>query len=104
MIHREASAMLLGRVGDSPLPGCGYFAAGGGAIAATGLGEEIIRRMLSREVHDLIRSGRTAEEACRSGIAAFPEAIPVGLIAMTAHGYAIAANRQMAAWAAVKES
>jgi beta-aspartyl-peptidase (threonine type) len=42
-----------GRVGDSPLPGCGYFADNGLAgVSVTGHGESIIRVQLARTVAD----------------------------------------------------
>jgi L-asparaginase / beta-aspartyl-peptidase len=43
-----ASPMLVGRVGDASMPGCGFYAGLRGAVAATGVGEEIIKAMLSR--------------------------------------------------------
>lgn len=43
----------VGRVGDSPLPGCGYFADNGlGGASATGHGESIMRVQLSRSAAD----------------------------------------------------
>ena len=42
-----------GRVGDSPLPGCGYFADNGlGGVSTTGHGESIIRVQLARIAAD----------------------------------------------------
>ncbi len=97
------SAMLLGRVGDSPLPGCGLYAGNEGAVTATGTGEEIIRKLLCRRVYESMTAGATPEEACTRGIALFSEAVPVGLVAISRQCFAIRTNREMAAWATVKE-
>ncbi len=91
-----AAPMLAGRIGDSPLVGCGFYAGPGGAVCATGVGEEIIRRMLCRQVHDWIAWGEEVARACERGIAQFPAAVPVGLIAISRRGSAVAANRDMA--------
>jgi L-asparaginase / beta-aspartyl-peptidase len=40
-----AAPMMIGRVGDTPMIGCGFYAGEYGAVAVTGRGEEIIRRM-----------------------------------------------------------
>ncbi len=57
-----------GRVGDSPLIGCGCYADGeAGAVSATGEGEAIMRVVLSKTAVDLMRAGhspRDAAEAC----------------------------------------
>jgi L-asparaginase/beta-aspartyl-peptidase (threonine type) len=42
-----SSPMMRGRVGDTPIPGSGILVKDGFGIAATGIGEEIIRRQLS---------------------------------------------------------
>ena len=42
---------LLGRVGDTPIMGSGFYAGPLGAIAATGVGEHIVRTMLARTVY-----------------------------------------------------
>jgi asparaginase (EC 3.5.1.1) len=42
-----SSPMMRGRVGDTPIPGSGIFVRDGFGIAATGVGEEIIRKTLS---------------------------------------------------------
>ncbi len=47
-----------GRVGDSPLPGAGYWAENGiCAVSATGIGEFIIRAMASLRVVTLVKNG-----------------------------------------------
>jgi L-asparaginase / beta-aspartyl-peptidase len=43
---------LAGRVGDTPIPGAGTYAAAPGAVSCTGHGEAIIRLMLAKSVVD----------------------------------------------------
>ena len=71
---------LRGRVGDSPIPGAGIFAGEKGAMVATGIGEEIVRRMLSIRVYSKIGKGRI-EDICRQEIESFGD-IPTGIIAI----------------------
>jgi beta-aspartyl-peptidase (threonine type) len=62
---------LRGRVGDSPLIGCGTYADDAlGAASATGLGESIIRVTLSRHVLDLVGAGAAPTAAAEQGMAA----------------------------------
>lgn len=75
------SVMLLGRVGDSPIFGAGLYAGPAGAVAATGEGEEIIRRILCYKVYERMAGGASAEYACRVELEAVPHHIAVGLIA-----------------------
>lgn len=57
---------IHGRVGDSPIIGAGLFVDGdAGAACATGVGELAIRTAGSHSVVELMRQGRTPEEACR---------------------------------------
>ena len=50
--------MLPGRVGDTPLIGCGVYADNeAGAVSMTGLGESIIRVAVAKEISDLLASG-----------------------------------------------
>lgn len=88
--------MLKGRVGDSPLMGCGVYAGPAGAVAATGVGEEIVRRFLSKTVYDWLEEGIPASRAAQRGIAKFPEIVDVGLLVASRDGQAIASNRNMA--------
>lgn len=88
--------MLRGRIGDSPLMGCGVYAGPRGAVAATGIGEEIVRRFLSKTVYDWLEDGMTAEAAAARGVALFPTEIDVGLLVIGENDHAIAANRDMA--------
>jgi len=51
---------LPGRVGDTPIIGCGTYAEDGtGGISCTGWGESIMKVMLAREVAEHLRSGKS---------------------------------------------
>jgi N4-(beta-N-acetylglucosaminyl)-L-asparaginase len=60
---------LSGRLGDSPIIGAGLFIDQevGGAVA-TGLGESIIRIAGSHTVVELMRQGRTPQQACEETV------------------------------------
>jgi len=61
---------LPGRVGDTPLIGCGLYCDQRiGAAAATGPGEYIMRCVMSFRVVEEMRRGASPEEACRSVLA-----------------------------------
>jgi len=90
------SLTLYGRVGDVPIFGAGCYAGPAGAVACTGFGEEIIRHAMARTVYDLLADGVPAREAVRRGCASFPADAALGLIAVDAHGWGVAANRSMA--------
>jgi N4-(beta-N-acetylglucosaminyl)-L-asparaginase len=60
---------MHGRVGDSPIIGAGLFVDNEiGAATATGHGEEVIRVAGCHLVVELMRQGRTAEEACKEAV------------------------------------
>lgn len=88
---------LRGRVGDSPLMGCGVYAGPHGAVATTGVGEEIVRRFLAKTVYDWLAEGVAPAQAAERAIALFPAVIDVGLLVAGKAGQAIASNRDMAA-------
>ncbi len=93
-----ASAMLVGRVGDTPIIGAGFYAGKLGAIAVTGIGEEIIKRSVARTVYDRIERGIDLERAVKDIIYSFPQDIPIGIIAITKDSAVALSNRKMA-WA-----
>jgi beta-aspartyl-peptidase (threonine type) len=63
------SMKLPGRVGDTPLVGCGTYADDAlAAVSCTGHGEKIIALTLARHVADLVGAGRTAKDAAREAI------------------------------------
>ena len=58
-----------GRLGDTPLPGVGYYADSAyGAAAATGMGEEIMKGALSYAAVQYLRQGRSAREAAETAV------------------------------------
>jgi len=97
------SPMMLGRVGDTPMIGCGFYAAPACAVSTTGIGEEIIKKMLAKTVHDMVSHGEDISIACKKGINMFPFKTKMGIIAISKAGYAIESNTDMAYYALVKE-
>lgn len=95
--------VMQGRVGDSPMIGCGFYAGLACAVATTGVGEEIIKRMLSKTLYDMVSHGEDINKACEEGLNLFPPEIPVGIIAIAKAGYAVVSNTEMANYALVKE-
>ena len=67
-----------------------------GAVSVTGIGEEIIKRVLSKFVYDRIVDGRSPQKAAEHGLGLFPRDVPVGIIAVGKRGWGEACNRPMA--------
>lgn len=57
-----------GRIGDSPLIGCGTYADDWGGVSCTGVGEAIIRVVLGKTTIDFLRSGCDPGEAARRAL------------------------------------
>jgi L-asparaginase/beta-aspartyl-peptidase (threonine type) len=74
---------LLGRVGDTAVVGAGFYAGPDGAVAATGVGEYIMRQMLASRVYHWIAAGMDLHRALRKGVGLIPPAVEVGLIAVS---------------------
>jgi len=96
-----------GRVGDVPLPGCGFWVQEGVGVGATGIGEAITRGMLSFRVAERIIEG---EELEKSMMWALDECLEpgaeVGIIALgsAGNGYGLANSKNMpwSSWIARK--
>lgn len=86
---------LYGRVGDTPIVGSGFYAGPHGAVAATGIGEQIVRHLLARTVYGWIEDGMPLEGALERGIALFDPGVAVGLIAVSRTEAAARSNRAM---------
>lgn len=60
---------LHGRVGDSPIIGASLFVDNEvGAACATGVGEEVMKTLGSFLIVELMRQGRSPDEACREAV------------------------------------
>ena len=85
---------MHGRVGDSPIIGAGLYVDNEiGAAAATGVGEEVVKVVGCHLVVELMRQGRTPEQACREAVErilkknpAKARDIQVGFLALNKNG------------------
>ena len=73
---------FYGRVGDVPMFGAGIYAGPKGAVACTGNGEDIVKRLVAKAAYDLLAQGLSAQEAVDRTLAAFPATIDLGLVAV----------------------
>jgi beta-aspartyl-peptidase (threonine type) len=89
---------LPGRIGDSPLIGCGTYADNqAGACSATGVGEIAIRLALAKTVCNYMENGKTAQEAVEMAINLVNKRLSsvynsMGLVAVDAYGRVGAAH------------
>lgn len=97
---------LPGRIGDSPMIGCGTYADNqAGACSATGVGEIAIRLVLSKTVCNYMENGKPAQEAVQYAIRIVNKRIPfgynaMGLLAIDMHGrFGVAHNSPNMCWA-----
>ncbi|HQP58390.1 MAG TPA: N(4)-(beta-N-acetylglucosaminyl)-L-asparaginase [Petrotogaceae bacterium] len=61
-----------GRIGDSPLPGCGLYSDSNiGSAAATGLGEDIMKGCICYETVRLMESGLSPQDAAKRAVENF---------------------------------
>jgi len=95
--------MMQGRVGDSPMIGCGFYAGPSCAVASTGIGEEIIRRMLAKTIYDAVSQGENIKDACEQGISVFPSRTKVGVIGISGHGLVALSNTGMSHYSLIEE-
>ena len=73
---------LPGRVGDSPIVGCGTYADGRVGVSCTGNGEQIIRMTLARLAAYLYEELGNAQETCKRALEQFDATLKgeVGII------------------------
>ena len=87
-----ASYKYHGRVGDSPIIGAGLFVdQEAGGACATGWGEEVIRTAGSAMVVEMMRNGKSPQEACEAIVKRINERrkgkeIQIGFLAMDTKG------------------
>ena len=84
---------MAGRVGDSPIIGSGLFIDNEiGGATATGLGEEVLKTVGSFLIVELMRQGRSPQEACEEAIGRIVNKNPnykdfqIGYIAVNKNG------------------
>ena len=85
---------LHGRVGDSPIIGAGLYVDNEvGGATSTGVGEEVIRTAGSFLVVELMRQGRTPQQACEEAVRRIvrkrmktAKDLQVGFLALNRHG------------------
>ena len=83
------AGMLPGRVGDTPLIGCGVYADNeSGAVSMTGIGEGIIRIAIAKEICDRLAEGATPKGAVRHVLKKLVERIhgSAGALVLTPDG------------------
>ena len=90
-----------GRVGDVPLPGCGFWVQGGVGIGATGIGEAITRALISYRAAERFLSGSSMLESMQWALdELIEEGSEVGLIGLGAEGPGFGlSNRTNMPWA-----
>jgi len=86
---------LVGRVGDSPLPGAGNYASDFIAASATGTGEYVIRSLATRAISEAVGAGASLEDALADVMAKLGRDFDadVGIVAVDRGGRAVANHR-----------
>lgn len=79
---------LAGRVGDVPQVGSGFYATSAGGASATGVGEDIVRTLLSRRAVSHLADGLSGQAAADRALAEFEDLTgsTAGLVVMDADG------------------
>jgi beta-aspartyl-peptidase (threonine type) len=86
---------LVGRVGDSPVPGAGNYASEHVAASATGTGEYVLRSLSARVIAEEVERGAGLAEAVRHAIDQLGRDFDadVGIIAVDRDGLPVAQHR-----------
>ncbi|XP_054654700.1 isoaspartyl peptidase/L-asparaginase [Dunckerocampus dactyliophorus] len=99
---------MVGRVGDSPIIGCGGYADNfSGAVSCTGHGESILRVTLARRILSHIEQGKSVAEASDMSLQYMGERVrgAGGVIVVSPTGeWASTCTTERMAWAAVDNS
>ena len=79
---------LLGRVGDTPLPGAGTYATPDGAASSTGLGEGMMRVLITKVANDFLKAGLDAQHAAKAALNYLDNSVgtDAGIIVVDRHG------------------
>lgn len=93
---------MAGRVGDTPMPGCGTYCNQKAAVSATGIGEAIIKTTLTRRCTELMERGEKPSDAVKRALRFLEEKTgeTAGLIAIREDGRTAANfNSKQMVWA-----
>lgn len=103
-----------GRVGDSPVIGSGFYVDSEiGGATATGLGEDLMKGMVSYEIVSFMREGFSPQEACEKAVAKLDQKLKerrgkagdLSVVAMDKKGnYGVASNIEGFSFAVVTET
>ena len=95
---------MLGRVGDSPLVGCGGYANTVAATSTTGHGESLMKAVLAWEVVRNVEDGLDPRRACEKSIDKMAISVKGvgGVIALNGNGeFGLAFSSEHMTWAFV---
>jgi beta-aspartyl-peptidase (threonine type) len=83
---------LVGRVGDTPIPGAGNYASPHVAASATGTGEFVLRLLATRAISERIAAGASLADAMAAVLGDLKREFEadVGIIAVDRHGNPVA--------------
>jgi beta-aspartyl-peptidase (threonine type) len=86
---------LVGRVGDSPIPGAGNYASEHIAASATGTGEFVLRALATRSISEAVERGATFPQAMQQVLDKLGRDFDadVGIIGVDRHGLPLAMHR-----------
>jgi beta-aspartyl-peptidase (threonine type) len=86
---------LVGRVGDSPIPGAGNYASEHIAASATGTGEFVLRALATRAISEAVEHGATFPEAMKQVLDKLGRDFDadVGIIGVDRRGLPLAMHR-----------
>ena len=86
---------MVGRVGDSPVPGAGNYASRRVAASATGTGEFVLRSLATRAIAERVEGGAGLSQAMAAVLGKLGEDFDadVGLIAVDDQGVPVAMHR-----------
>ncbi|PFX19787.1 Isoaspartyl peptidase/L-asparaginase [Stylophora pistillata] len=97
---------MPGRVGDSPLVGCGGYANTVAASSTTGHGESLMKTVLAWEVVRNVEDGLEPKQACEKSIDKMAKSVKGvgGVIALNNHGeFGLAFSSKHMTWAFVSK-
>jgi beta-aspartyl-peptidase (threonine type) len=86
---------LVGRVGDTPIPGAGNYASPHIAASATGTGEFVIRSLATRAISEAVEHGATFPAAMREVLDRLGREFDadVGIVGVDRNGLPVAVHR-----------